>query len=209
MWSGGHTSERYRVPRGNLTQNYHPEVKVPVEDGNVLVERISERKFHHSLHGLTRSLIANAIVGVTDGYTKTLELMGVGYRVQQSGEGIVLNVGFSHPVEIQPPRGVTWRLGSPQPCPWYRHASKVGECSSGRKCAPAQCRNTEKGFGIREKFSISSPQSAASTRPNRSATRRIYGVLIGNAQRQRKKPDNKWTYGTAGTQEVSGNPDPA
>ena len=71
------------------------------------MERLSERKFHHSLHGLTRSLIANAIVGVTDGYTKTLELMGVGYRVQQSGEGIVLNVGYSHPVEIQPREGVT------------------------------------------------------------------------------------------------------
>ena len=99
-----------RGPRGTLTQNYHPEVKVTVEDGQVLVERLSERKFHHSLHGLTRSLIANAIAGVTDGYTKTLELMGVGYRVQQSGEGIVLNVGFSHPVEIQPREGVTMEV---------------------------------------------------------------------------------------------------
>ena len=94
-------------PRGTMTQNYHPEVKVKVEAGEVLVERLSERKFHHSLHGLTRSLIANAIIGVTDGYTKTLELMGVGYRVQQSGEGIILNVGYSHPVEIQPSEGVT------------------------------------------------------------------------------------------------------
>ena len=94
-------------PRGNLTQNYHPEVIVKLEDGQIIVERVSERKFHHSLHGLTRSLIANAIVGVTDGYTKTLELMGVGYRVQQSGEGIVLNVGYSHQVEIQPREGVT------------------------------------------------------------------------------------------------------
>ena len=94
-------------PRGALTQNYHPEVIVKLEDGQVVVERMSERKFHHSLHGLTRSLIANAVVGVTDGYTKTLELMGVGYRVQQSGDGIVLNVGYSHPVEIQPREGVT------------------------------------------------------------------------------------------------------
>ena len=94
-------------PRGTLTQNYHPEVIVKLEDGQIIVERMSERKFHHSLHGLTRSLIANAVVGVTDGYTKTLELMGVGYRVQQSGEGIVLNVGYSHQVEIQPRDGVT------------------------------------------------------------------------------------------------------
>lgn len=97
-------------PRGVLTQNYHPEVKVRVEDGEVLVERVSERKFHHSLHGLTRSLIANAIVGVTDGYTKTLELMGVGYRVQQTGEGITLNVGYCHTVEIQPREGVTMEV---------------------------------------------------------------------------------------------------
>lgn len=97
-------------PRGELNQTYHPEVKVRVENGMVLVERLSERKFHHSLHGLTRSLIANAIVGVTDGYTKTLELMGVGYRAQQSGEGITLNVGYSHPVEIQPREGVTMEV---------------------------------------------------------------------------------------------------
>lgn len=94
-------------PRGTLTQTYHPDVRVKVEDEQVVVERISDRKFHHSLHGLTRSLISNAITGVTEGYTRTLELMGVGYRVQQSGQGIVLNVGYSHPVEIQPIEGVT------------------------------------------------------------------------------------------------------
>ena len=97
-------------PRGTLTQNYHPEVNVRVEDGSVLVERLSDSKFHHSLHGLTRSLIANAVTGVTDGYTKTLELMGVGYRVQGAGDGIVLNVGYSHPVEIHPPDGVTMEV---------------------------------------------------------------------------------------------------
>jgi large subunit ribosomal protein L6 len=89
-------------PRGTLTQTYNPEVKVKVEDSQVIVERLSERKFHHSLHGLTRSLIANAISGVSEGYTRTLELMGVGYRVQQTGKGITLSVGYSHPVEIQP-----------------------------------------------------------------------------------------------------------
>ena len=94
-------------PKGTLTQTYHPEVKVTVEDGQVLVERLSERKFHHSLHGLTRSLIYNAITGVTEGYTKTLELMGVGYRVQQNDSGITLTVGFSHAVDIRAIEGVT------------------------------------------------------------------------------------------------------
>jgi len=94
-------------PRGTLTQNYHPQVRVMVADQQVVVERLSERKFHHSLHGLTRSLIANAIIGVTEGYSKTLELMGVGYRVQQTDDGITLNVGYSHPVEVHPIEGVT------------------------------------------------------------------------------------------------------
>ena len=94
-------------PRGILTQHYHPQVKVTVAGQQVLVERLSERKFHHSLHGLTRSLIANAIVGVTEGYTKTLELMGVGYRVAQTDDGITLSVGYSHTVEIRPVEGVT------------------------------------------------------------------------------------------------------
>ena len=94
-------------PGGTLTQPIHPEVIVKLEDGNVLVERQSSRKFHRSLHGLTRSIIANAMTGVTEGYRKTLELMGTGYRVQQSGDGIVLNVGYSHTVEIKPLDGVT------------------------------------------------------------------------------------------------------
>ncbi len=97
-------------PRGSLTQSYHPDVVVKVEDDRIVVERFSERKFHHALHGLTRSLVANAVVGVTDGYSKTLELMGVGYRVQAAGDGVILNVGYSHPVEIHPPEGVTMEV---------------------------------------------------------------------------------------------------
>ena len=97
-------------PLGELTQTYHPEVKVTVEEGQVLVERLSDRKFHHSLHGLTRSLIANAVTGVTEGYTRTLELMGVGYRVQQNGAGITLSVGYSHTVDISPIEGVTMEV---------------------------------------------------------------------------------------------------
>ena len=97
-------------PRGTIIQAYHPDVVVRVEESEIVVERLSERKFHHALHGLTRSLIANAVTGVTDGYTRTLELMGVGYRVQASGDGVVLSVGYSHPVEIHPPEGVTMEV---------------------------------------------------------------------------------------------------
>jgi large subunit ribosomal protein L6 len=98
---------RVTGPRGEVIQRYHPEVNVSVQDGQVVVERLTDRKFHHSLHGLTRSLIANAMVGVTDGYSRTLELMGVGYRVQQNGDGITLSVGYSHTVDVFPEEGLT------------------------------------------------------------------------------------------------------
>tara|TARA_B100001146_G_scaffold36540_1_gene30090 strand:+ start:112 stop:720 length:609 start_codon:yes stop_codon:yes gene_type:complete len=97
-------------PMGTLEQKYHPEVVVKVEDGVVLVERQSDKKFHHSLHGLTRSLIANAVTGVSEGFTRSLDLMGVGYRVVAAGDGITLNVGYSHPVEIHPGPGVTMEV---------------------------------------------------------------------------------------------------
>ncbi len=97
-------------PRGIIEQKYHPEVIVKVENGEVVVERQSDNKFHHSLHGLTRSLIANAVTGVSEGFTKTLEIMGVGYRVAGAGNGIVLNVGYSHRVEIHPEEGVTMEV---------------------------------------------------------------------------------------------------
>jgi large subunit ribosomal protein L6 len=94
-------------PNGTLTQPIHPDVIVKVEDSSIVIERFSSRKFHRALHGLTRSLIANAITGASQGYQKTLDLMGAGYRVQQAGAGIVLNVGYSHTVEIEPLEGVT------------------------------------------------------------------------------------------------------
>ena len=94
-------------PKGTLKQHMHSDVKVEVKDSTVVVSRISPSKLHHSLHGLTRALIANAVIGVTEGYQKTLQIMGVGYRVQQAGQGLVLNVGYSHSVEIKPPSDVT------------------------------------------------------------------------------------------------------
>jgi large subunit ribosomal protein L6 len=106
----GYAEVTVKGPRGTLTQPIHPEVIVKLDDGHVLVERYSASKFHRSLHGLTRSLISNAVGGVSEGYKKTLELMGVGYRAQESGGGVVLNVGFSHSVEIKPREGVTITL---------------------------------------------------------------------------------------------------
>ena len=94
-------------PKGSLILPIHPEVKVKMADDAIVISPLSDDHKHRALHGLTRSLIANTITGVSEGFQKTVELRGVGYRVQQSGKGIVLNVGFSHPVELQPLEGVT------------------------------------------------------------------------------------------------------
>jgi len=95
-------------PKGTLTQTFHPDVVIVQEDGVLQVQRQQEDGFHRSLHGLTRSLLNNMVQGVTAGYTKTLEISGVGYRVTKDGNDIVLALGFSHPVRVSPPAGVTF-----------------------------------------------------------------------------------------------------
>ena len=94
-------------PRGSLSQRFHPDMTISQEDGTLKVERPSEEREHRSLHGLTRTLLANMVTGVTEGFAKTLELVGVGYRVQQSGDGATLSVMFSHPVEVKAVPGIT------------------------------------------------------------------------------------------------------
>ena len=94
-------------PRGTLSQTFHSDMTISHKDGEVKVERPSDANEHKALHGLTRSLVNNMVVGVSDGYTKVITLVGVGYRVQQSGQGITLSVMLSHTVEIQPLPGIT------------------------------------------------------------------------------------------------------
>ena len=98
-------------PKGSLTRIFHRDMKVSRENGILKVERPSDERDHRALHGLTRSLLANMVAGVTQGFEKTIELVGVGYRVQQSGEGITLNVMLSHTVEIQPRYDTTLKVG--------------------------------------------------------------------------------------------------
>ena len=100
-------------PKGELSRHSHPEMKVTVE-GNVLkVERPSDDKTHRSLHGLSRSLIHNMVVGVTEGFSKNLEINGVGYRAQKQGKNLNLSLGFSHPVIVEPPKGIEFDVPSP------------------------------------------------------------------------------------------------
>ena len=92
--------------KGTLTQEINPDMNVQVEDNTVVVTRATDSQEHRSLHGLTRTLINNMVLGVSQGYKKELEVNGVGYRVSMDGKKLVLNVGFSHPVVMEPAEGV-------------------------------------------------------------------------------------------------------
>jgi len=94
-------------PKGELSRQFHPDIGIRLDDGELLVSRPSDRPEHRSLHGLTRSLLANMVTGVTEGFSKVLELRGVGYRAQMQGEKLVLQVGYSQPVEMKPLPGIT------------------------------------------------------------------------------------------------------
>lgn len=98
-------------PKGTLTRELHKDMKVNVAENEITVERPSDHKLHRSLHGTTRSVIANMVSGVTEGFTKSLDLVGVGYRANKTGDKLVLNVGYSHPVEITPESGIEFEVG--------------------------------------------------------------------------------------------------
>lgn len=98
-------------PKGQLSQAFHPSMQLSLEDGQLIVSRPDDAKLHRSLHGLTRTLLANMVTGVTDGFQKVLEINGVGYRAQVQGKNLQLSLGFSHPVVIEPPDGISFGVG--------------------------------------------------------------------------------------------------
>jgi large subunit ribosomal protein L6 len=100
-------------PKGTLTRELHPDIAVSREDDRLVVTRPTEQKTHKQLHGLTRTLVNNMVVGVTDGYRKSLEITGVGYRAAKVGEKLQLNLGYSHPIEIAPPQGISFEVENP------------------------------------------------------------------------------------------------
>lgn len=105
---------RVKGPKGELRRTLHPNIRVVREDGLVKVERASEEKFDRALHGLSRTLVANMIEGVTKGYEKVLEINGTGYRAQLLGKKLQLTLGFSHPVQIDPPPGISFAVETAQ-----------------------------------------------------------------------------------------------
>ena len=100
-------------PKGTLSRELHPDMTVSRDEGNLVVTRPTEQKTHKQLHGLTRTLVNNMVVGVTDGYRKGLEITGVGYRAALNGKKLTLNLGYSHPIEIDPPEGISFEVENP------------------------------------------------------------------------------------------------
>jgi large subunit ribosomal protein L6 len=139
---------RVKGPKGELAERVNRDIDVKQENGEILVTRPTDRGEHRALHGLTRSLIANMVEGVTNGYEKRLEIQGVGYRAQLQGKKLVLALGYSHPVEMDAPEGIDFEV--PQPTRVVvRGISKqaVGEVAANiRKQRPPE---PYKGKGIR------------------------------------------------------------
>ena len=100
-------------PKGSLTRSLHPDMILSREESQLVVTRPTEQKTHKQLHGLTRTLVNNMVVGVTDGYRKGLEITGVGYRAALNGRKLQLNLGYSHPIEIDPPEGISFEVETP------------------------------------------------------------------------------------------------
>ena len=102
-----------KVPKGTLEKQFHPDMNISVADNVMTVTRPDDEKLHRSLHGLTRTLLHNMVVGVTEGYKKELEINGIGYRAQKTGTQVTMNLGFSHPVVVDEIEGITIEVPEP------------------------------------------------------------------------------------------------
>lgn len=107
------TTVKVKGPKGELSHTFPSSMKIRLEGNEVLIERPSDEKKERAFHGLTRALLANMVLGVTEGFKKTLEIIGVGYRAEKKGKNLVVSVGYSHPVEYPEPAGIT--LSTPAP----------------------------------------------------------------------------------------------
>jgi len=101
---------RVKGPKGTLENVFPADMSVKLKDGVILVTRPSDESIHRSLHGTTRALVNNMVVGVSEGFEKVLEINGVGYRAEVTGDNLVLNVGYSHPVVVEPPQGISFEV---------------------------------------------------------------------------------------------------
>ncbi|MCK9518609.1 MAG: 50S ribosomal protein L6 [Dehalococcoidia bacterium] len=134
-------------PKGQLSRQFPRTIDLVREDGQLVVNRRSDAGQERALHGLSRSLLANMVTGVTDGFTKTLEVQGVGYRAQLQGSSLQLALGFSHPVVVAPPEGITFAVEGPRILVQGIDKEQVGQVAANiRKLRPPE---PYKGKGIR------------------------------------------------------------
>jgi large subunit ribosomal protein L6 len=139
---------RVKGPKGQLSERVAREIEVKQDDGQIVVTRPTDRGEHRALHGLTRSLIANMVQGVTEGFEKRLEIQGVGYRAQLQGKKLVLALGYSHPVEIEAPEGIEFEV----PVPTQIVVRGISKQAVGEAAANIRKRRSPepyKGKGIR------------------------------------------------------------
>lgn len=144
-----HNQVTVKGPKGELTRTFHPDLSISLEGNQLVVRRPSDNRLHRSLHGLTRTLLANMVIGVTEGFSKRLILEGTGYRASLKGNNLVLQVGLSHPVEIAPPPGVSFQVdkGGRALTVMGIDKEKVGETAARiRRVRPPE---PYKGMGIR------------------------------------------------------------
>ena len=139
---------KVKGPKGELARDIVPDITVRADEGQLLVERPTDQGRHRALHGLTRTLVANMVTGVNEGFSKTLEIVGVGYRAALKGNDIELSIGYSHPVTIKPPAGITFEV----PMPTRIHVHGIDKQQVGEIAAEIRdVRKPEpyKGKGIR------------------------------------------------------------
>jgi len=141
-------------PKGELSQKIHPDLSLKLEDGKLTVSRPDDSRVHRAAHGLYRTLVNNMVVGVTTGFTKSLEIHGVGYRAAKVGKNLVVIVGYSHPVEVQPPDGITLNVDGTDPATKATKVSVSGIDKQLVGSVAADIRNIRKpepykGKGIR------------------------------------------------------------
>ena len=142
---------KIKGPKGEMEFGFTPNIEIAIEESVITIKRPSDSREMRSLHGTTRALIQNMITGVTDGYQKELQLVGVGYRANMQGKTLVLNVGFSHSVEIEPPQGINFEVGDRSQQIFITGIDKqaVGQIAADiRKVRPPE---PYKGKGIRYK----------------------------------------------------------